>query len=67
MSAFSCRAKAAGSGGTSPSRITDSDPMTYALASLAMVAAALLAWRAYGAAVQQERERKEERRREDDR
>jgi hypothetical protein len=48
--------------------VTDSDPMTYALASLAMVAAALLAWRAYrAAAVQQERERKEERRREDDR
>jgi hypothetical protein len=47
--------------------VTDSDPMTYALASLAMVVAALLAWRAYRAAVRHERERKEERRREDDR
>jgi hypothetical protein len=47
--------------------VTDSDPMAYALASLAMVAAAPLAWRAYRAAVQQERERKEERRREDGR
>ena len=47
--------------------VTDSDSMTYALASLAMPAAALLAWRAFRAAVQHERERKDERRREDDR
>ena len=45
----------------------DSDPMTYALAGLAMVAAAILAWRARRAAAREDRDRKQARRRPDDR
>ena len=45
--------------------VSDSDPMTYALASLAMVAAAVLAWRAYRAAARRDRDRKESRRRDE--
>jgi hypothetical protein len=46
--------------------VSSGEPMTYALVGIAMLVSAVLAWRAWRAAVEDDRARKEERRRKDD-